>query len=67
MLIAMLSLMSGCQSTIERIDTACSWVKPITTTAAERKVMTRQTKQEIAAHNELYDLKCGVLRGEKGA
>lgn len=37
------------------------WVKPITTTAAERKVMTRQTKQEIAAHNELYDLKCGVL------
>lgn len=29
--------------------------------------MTRQTKQEIAAHNEMYDLKCGVLRDEKGA
>lgn len=67
MLIAMLSLMSGCASTIERVDTACSWVNPITTTAAERKVMTRQTKQEIAAHNELYDLKCGVLRDDKGA
>jgi hypothetical protein len=33
-------------------------VKPITTTAADRKAMNRQTKEEIAAHNELYDLKC---------
>lgn len=29
--------------------------------------MTRQTKQEIAAHNELYDLKCGILRDKQGA
>lgn len=44
------------------VDTVCAWVKPITTTAAERNVMTRQTKLEIAAHNEMYDLKCGVLK-----
>jgi len=54
----MLILISGCQNTIVPIDTACSWVKPITTTAADRKAMNRQTKEEIAAHNELYDLKC---------
>lgn len=29
--------------------------------------MTRQTKQEIAMHNELYDLKCGVLSDDEGA
>jgi len=34
-------------------------VKPITTTAEERKVMTRHTKEQIAALNDLWDLKCG--------
>lgn len=44
------------------VDTGCLWVKPITTTAAERKAMTRETKQEIAVHNEMYDKKCGSLK-----
>lgn len=58
MLIVMLSLMSGCQSTIERVDTGCMWVKPISTTAQDRKSMSRKTKEEIAAHNDIFDLKC---------
>lgn len=55
----MISLMLGCKSTTVYVDSACVWVKPITTTAEERKAMTRQTKEEIAAHNDLWDLKCG--------
>lgn len=39
-------------------DSGCLWIKPITTTATERKVMTRETKIQIAEHNEMYDLKC---------
>lgn len=58
LLILMTSLISGCKSTTVLVDTACYWVKPITTTAAERKVMTRNTKEQIAAHNDLYDQKC---------
>lgn len=54
-----MSLSAGCSVTPVVIDTSCAWVKPITTTAAERKVMTRQTKEEIAAHNDMWDLKCG--------
>lgn len=60
LLILTLILMQGCQSTPERIDTACSWVKPISTTAGERKTMTRQTKEQIAALNDLWDAKCGA-------
>ncbi len=59
LLILTMSLSAGCSVTPVVSDTACMWVKPITTTAAERKVMTRQTKEEIAAHNDLWELKCG--------
>ncbi|AFV50637.1 Rz-like spanin [Pseudomonas phage AF] len=59
LLILTMSLSAGCSVTPVVIDTSCTWVKPITTTAAERKVMTRQTKEEIAAHNDMWDLKCG--------
>jgi hypothetical protein len=58
LLILMLSLTQGCQSTTVPIDTACSWVKPITTSVADRKVMSRQLKEQVAAHNDLYDLRC---------
>lgn len=58
LLILMMSLSAGCKNTTVYVDSSCMWVKPITTTAEERKVMTRQTKEEIAAHNDLYDLKC---------
>lgn len=53
-----LILIAGCQSTIERIDTACSWVKPITTTKADREALSRRTKEQILAHNDLYDSRC---------
>ncbi len=59
LLILMTILIVGCKSTTVVIDTACAWTKPITTTAAERKVMTRQTKEEIATHNDMWDYKCG--------
>lgn len=60
-----MSLIAGCQHTIERIDTSCSWVRPITTTASERKVMTRETKIQILAHNDLYDSRCGTQSKEQ--
>lgn len=53
-------LMLGCKSTTVLVDTACTWVKPITTTVTERKVMTRETKVQIAAHNDLYDSHCAA-------
>jgi hypothetical protein len=59
LLILTMSLIAGCKSTTVLVDTSCYWVKPITTTAAERKVMSRDTKEQIATHNDLYDQKCG--------
>ncbi len=64
LLLMTMSLSAGCKSTTVFIDTSCAWLKPITTTAAERKVMTRQTKEEIATHNEMYDLRCGKTEKE---
>lgn len=58
LLIAMMSLIAGCQSTPVPIDTACAWVKPISTNKADRKLIPRDVKEQIAAHNELVDRKC---------
>lgn len=58
-------LIASCQNTIERIDTACSWVRPITTTKEDRAALSRKTKEQIAAHNELYDSRCGPPAKEK--
>lgn len=52
------SLTAACQSTAAPIDTACMWVKPITTNKTDRALMARQVKEQIAAHNDLYDLHC---------
>lgn len=57
----MMTLSAGCKSTTVLVDTACAWVKPITTTADERKVMNRATKEQIAAHNDLWDSKCAKV------
>ena len=61
LLILMLSLMLGCQSTTVPIDTACMWVKPITTSKGDREVMSRPLKEQVAAHNDLWDKKCGGM------
>lgn len=57
-MLLMLILIGGCQNTVVPIDTACSWVKPITTNKADRALMARALKQQIAAHNDLYDMHC---------
>lgn len=59
LLLLMLSLMLGCSATIVPIDTSCLWVKPISTTENDRKTLSRGTKLEIAAHNDLWDSRCG--------
>ncbi|MBO6278768.1 MAG: hypothetical protein V4749_17970 [Pseudomonadota bacterium] len=43
------------------IDTACMWVKPITTSKGDREVMSRPLKEQVAAHNDLWDKKCGGM------
>jgi hypothetical protein len=52
--------MLGCVNTIVPVDTACSWVKPISTSAADRQGMSRALKEQVAAHNDLWDERCGV-------
>lgn len=59
LLLLTLTLIASCQSSIERVDTSCSWTKPISTTAADRKALSRETKEEIVAHNELWKSHCG--------
>lgn len=62
MLTAMLSLMLGCQSTVAPpTDVSCMLFRPIETNAADRKVIPRPVKLQIAQHNEAWDKKCGVL------
>lgn len=49
-----LSWTSGCASTPA---TECAWAKIITVSRDD--VLTRQTKEEIVAHNEKYETFCG--------
>lgn len=62
MLTAMMSLMLGCQSTIAPTDVSCMLFRPIETNAADRKVIPRPVKLQIAQHNEAWDKKCGTLK-----
>lgn len=56
----MLSLMLGCQSTVAPpTDVSCMLFRPIETNAADRKVIPKAVKIQIAQHNEAWDLKCG--------
>lgn len=55
----MLSLMFGCQSIPVPTDTGCMTFRPINTNAADRKVIPKAVKIQIAQHNEAWDLKCG--------
>jgi len=58
LLLAMMILMTSCRGTPVLIDSACSWVKPISTNKADRAVMSREVKQQIAVHNDLFDSHC---------
>lgn len=59
LLIPMMSLMLGCHVITVPVETSCLWVKPIETNDADRKVIPRAVKLQIAAHNDLYDSRCG--------
>ena len=62
-LTAMMSLMQGCHGTIAPpIDTGCMSFRLIDTNAADRKVVPKAVKLQIAQHNEAWDRKCGVLK-----
>jgi hypothetical protein len=58
LLLPMMTLIASCQGTPVLIDTACSWVKPIRTNAEDRKSMARDLKEQLVAHNKLYDSHC---------
>lgn len=58
LILPMMTLISSCSATPVLIDTACSWVKPIRTNAADRKAMARELKEQLVAHNRLYDSHC---------
>lgn len=62
MLIAVMSLIAGCPSTPVQIDTGCLSFRPIDTNVADRKVIPKAVKLQIAQHNEAFDRKCGVLK-----
>lgn len=63
MLIAMLGLMLGCHGIVAPpIDTGCMSFRPIDTNAADRKVIPKAVKLQIAQHNEAWDRKCGILK-----
>lgn len=56
--LAMLILMSGCRGTVVPIETGCSWIKPITTNKADRASMSRDLKEQVLVHNDLWDSHC---------
>lgn len=62
LLLLMLSSMLGCKSLTDRVDTACSWVRPISTTAEDRRTLSRGTKEQIVALNDMWKSKCGETR-----
>lgn len=58
LLLMTMILMSACRGTPVPIDSACSWVKPILTNKVDRKSMSREVKEQIVVHNDLYDSHC---------
>lgn len=50
--------MTSCASSPVQIDTACAWVKPIYTNAADRAVMADDLAQQLVTHNRLWKSHC---------
>ncbi|MCG9396565.1 hypothetical protein [Escherichia coli] len=46
---------------VEVVDTTCDWVKPIYLTEHDIKVIDRQTKRDVLAHNKVWKSNCGQL------
>jgi hypothetical protein len=40
------------------IDTACDWVRPIYLTEQDIRTLDRQTKRDIATHNNVWERNC---------
>lgn len=58
-------LMSGCGAFTEKtvtVDVGCYWIKPIQPTRAEFISLTRQTREQIVAHNESWKHNCGQFQ-----
>jgi len=40
------------------IDTGCDWAKPIYLTAGDITALDRQTKKDVLAHNQSWQVNC---------
>jgi hypothetical protein len=55
-----LALTSGCATKPVVVDTACASFKPIL--PSRRDVLTRGTIDQILAHNETWEARCGEVK-----